>query len=93
MVKDGMRDMVEEYSEGLADSSNSEENKLDVLLPLHPRTAKLLEFNLDQELHQKIKASAHFKIIAPVSFLEMIDSRLTILIVRLPIIAGSILLI
>lgn len=50
----------------------SEENKLDVLLPLHPRTAKLLEFNLDQELHQKIKVSAHFKIIAPVSFLEMI---------------------
>lgn len=50
----------------------SEENKLDVLLPLHPRTAKLLEFNLDEELHQKIKASNHFKIIAPVSFLEMI---------------------
>jgi len=50
----------------------SEQNKLDVLLPLHPRTAKLLEFNLDQELHQKIKASKHFKIIAPVSFLEMI---------------------
>jgi len=50
----------------------SEENQLDVLLPLHPRTAKLLEFNLDQELHQKIKSSAHFKIIAPVSFLEMI---------------------
>ena len=50
----------------------SEANQLDVLLPLHPRTAKLLEFNLDQELHQKIKASAHFKIIAPVSFLEMI---------------------
>jgi UDP-GlcNAc3NAcA epimerase len=50
----------------------SEHNKLDVLLPLHPRTAKLLEVNLDKELHQKIKASAHFKIIAPVSFLEMI---------------------
>jgi UDP-GlcNAc3NAcA epimerase len=50
----------------------SEENKLDVLLPMHPRTAKLLEFNLDQELHQKIKSSTHFKIIAPVSFLEMI---------------------
>jgi UDP-GlcNAc3NAcA epimerase len=50
----------------------SEENQLDVLLPLHPRTAKLLEFNLDQELHQKIKSSKHFKIIAPVSFLEMI---------------------
>lgn len=50
----------------------SEQNQLDVLLPLHPRTSKLLEFNLDQELHQKIKASQHFKIIQPVSFLEMI---------------------
>jgi UDP-GlcNAc3NAcA epimerase len=50
----------------------SEENALDVLLPLHPRTAKLLEFNLAAELHQKIKSSNHFKIIEPVSFLEMI---------------------
>lgn len=50
----------------------SEQHQLDVLLPLHPRTAKLLEFNLDQELHNKIKASKHFKIIPPVSFLEMI---------------------
>lgn len=50
----------------------SEKNKLDVVLPLHPRTAKLLEFNLDQDLHQKIKASSHFKITEPVSFLEMI---------------------
>ncbi len=50
----------------------SEQHQLDVLLPLHPRTAKLLEFNLDAELHQKIKLSKHFKIIAPVSFLEMI---------------------
>ncbi len=50
----------------------SEANQLDVLLPLHPRTAKLLEFNLDAELHQKIKSSKHFKIIEPVSFLEMI---------------------
>lgn len=50
----------------------SEANHLDVLLPLHPRTAKLLEFNLEAELHQKIKASKHFKIIPPVSFLEMI---------------------
>lgn len=50
----------------------SEANQLDVLLPLHPRTAKLLEFNLEAELHLKIKASKHFKIIPPVSFLEMI---------------------
>jgi UDP-GlcNAc3NAcA epimerase len=50
----------------------SEENQLDVLLPLHPRTAKLLEVNLDEVLFTKIKASTHFKITEPVSFLEMI---------------------
>jgi UDP-GlcNAc3NAcA epimerase len=50
----------------------SEKSQLDVLLPLHPRTAKLLDFNLNQDLHQKIKVSKHIKIIAPVSFLEMI---------------------
>jgi UDP-GlcNAc3NAcA epimerase len=50
----------------------SENNKIDIVLPLHPRTAKLLEFNLDQDLHQKIKASSRFKITEPVSFLEMI---------------------
>ncbi len=51
----------------------SEQHQLDVLLPLHPRTAKLLEQNLDKELHQKIKSSAYFKITEPVSFLEMIS--------------------
>jgi UDP-GlcNAc3NAcA epimerase len=50
----------------------SEQNKLDILLPLHPRTAKLLETNLDPALHQKIRSSKHFKIVPPVSFLEMI---------------------
>lgn len=50
----------------------SEQHQLDVLLPLHPRTSKLLQFNLDTELHDQIKASQRFKIIPPVSFLEMI---------------------
>lgn len=50
----------------------SEENKLDVLLPLHPRTAKLLEQNLDKNLFEKINSSTYFKIIPPASFLEMI---------------------
>jgi UDP-GlcNAc3NAcA epimerase len=49
-----------------------ENNSVDVLLPLHPRTEKLLEKNLNQELYQKIKSNAHFKIIKPVSFIEMI---------------------
>lgn len=50
----------------------SEKQKIDVVLPLHPRTAKLLDVNLKSDLLQKVKSSAHFKIIEPVSFLEMI---------------------
>lgn len=50
----------------------SKENKLDVILPLHPRTAKLLETNLDKELYNDIKANPQFKITEPASFLEMV---------------------
>lgn len=50
----------------------SETHKVDVVLPLHPRTAKLLDVNLKSDLLQKIKSSNYFKIIEPVSFLEMI---------------------
>lgn len=46
--------------------------KIDVVLPLHPRTAKLLETNLDSSLLKQIRANSHFKIITPASFLEMI---------------------
>jgi UDP-GlcNAc3NAcA epimerase len=48
------------------------ENKIKVVLPLHPRTAKLLSQNLSPELYSKIKTSEHIIIIPPVSFLEMI---------------------
>lgn len=50
----------------------SEENKLDVVLPLHPRTAKLLETNLTKELYADVKANNQFKITEPASFLEMV---------------------
>jgi len=50
----------------------SETHNIDVILPLHPRTAKLLEHNLDKTLLQQVKDSKHFKITEPVSFLEMI---------------------
>jgi UDP-GlcNAc3NAcA epimerase len=48
------------------------ENKIKIILPLHPRTAKLLPENLSPELYSAIKANAYIKIIPPVSFLEMI---------------------
>ncbi|MCW3104597.1 MAG: hypothetical protein JWO09_3037 [Bacteroidetes bacterium] len=48
------------------------ENNCKVVLPLHPRTAKLLSKNLSSELYSNIKTSSLIKIISPVSFLEMI---------------------
>lgn len=45
---------------------------LDVVLPLHPRTSKLLESNLDSMLYSEIKANKGFRITGPASFLEMI---------------------
>lgn len=50
-----------------------EKHRLDVVLPLHPRTAKLLETNLDPDLYRKIKTNPHFKITEPASFLEMVS--------------------
>lgn len=50
----------------------SEEKQLTVVLPLHPRTAKLLQHNLNPELYSKVSASQRMKLIEPVSFLEMI---------------------
>lgn len=50
----------------------SKKNELDIVLPLHPRTAKLLDSNLDADLLNKVRSNSKFKIIAPASFLEMI---------------------
>jgi UDP-GlcNAc3NAcA epimerase len=43
-----------------------------VVVPLHPRTAKLLVKNLKPELYSNIKTNKLIRIIAPVTFLEMI---------------------
>lgn len=43
-----------------------------VVLPLHPRTAKLLSQNLDAALYSSIKTNKLIMITEPVSFLEMI---------------------
>jgi UDP-GlcNAc3NAcA epimerase len=45
---------------------------IDIVLPLHPRTSKLLETVLKPELLNEIKNNNRFKITSPVSFLEMI---------------------
>lgn len=48
------------------------ENNIQIVLPLHPRTSKLLAQNLSSELYNKIKTSKLIKILPPVSFLDMI---------------------
>ena len=46
--------------------------EIQVVLPLHPRTAKLLKTNLDSEKQMQIFSSPSINLIPPVSFLEMI---------------------
>jgi UDP-GlcNAc3NAcA epimerase len=50
----------------------SKENNLQVVLPLHPRTAKLLETNLTSDVFDALKKNPLFIISEPASFLEMI---------------------
>jgi len=50
----------------------SQKKQISVVLPLHPRTAKLMEKNLDKELYDAVIGNPRFHILPPVSFLEMI---------------------
>lgn len=47
-------------------------NNIPIVLPLHPRTKKMMETNLSKSLFDKISSSGSIKIIPPVSFLETI---------------------
>jgi len=51
----------------------TETRKIKIILPLHPRTSKLLSKNLEPTLLKTIKENPFIKIIPPVSFLEMIQ--------------------
>lgn len=48
-------------------------NDIDIILPLHPRTRKMIEQLVDQEKTSKLTQNSHIKLIEPVSFLEMIQ--------------------
>lgn len=51
----------------------AESYPIDIVIPLHPRTSKLLVENLTPELYSKIKTNPRMKILPPVSFLDMIQ--------------------
>lgn len=50
----------------------AEKNKIPVVLPLHPRTKKMMELNLTPELSAQLTSSQYIRIIPPVSFLDVI---------------------
>ncbi len=49
----------------------AKDNEIDVVLPLHPRTSKMMRQNLSEELNDKIESSSFFKIIPPASFFDI----------------------
>ncbi len=51
----------------------SKAHQIDFVIPLHPRTAKLMETLLDRNIYNSVKENSFIKIIEPVSFLEMIS--------------------
>ena len=50
----------------------SNKDKITIVIPLHPRTSKLLDKNINKELLNSIKSNKYIKLIDPVSFLDMI---------------------
>jgi UDP-GlcNAc3NAcA epimerase len=51
--------------------SIANENETDVVLPLHPRTSKMMNSNLPAELFENIEKSPFLKIIPPASFFDI----------------------
>ena len=50
----------------------AEQEQIDIVLPLHPRTRKMLPEQLSQALLERIEQTPHMKIIEPASFFEII---------------------
>lgn len=50
----------------------AETMNLSVVLPLHPRTSKIIENNLPSELHKRLLGNKNIHLTPPVSYLEMI---------------------
>ncbi len=51
----------------------AERDKIDIILPLHPRTKKLLPTNLEPEIYKRLLSSERIRILPPASFFEIIE--------------------
>ena len=71
--RDNNTDHPERFSSiFLALNKISIENKIKIVLPLHPRTSKALQSNLKKEVYDVIRSNPNFVLMPPASFLEMI---------------------
>lgn len=50
----------------------SVQQDIQIVLPIHPRTKKLMETNLDPEVKRQVESNEKFRIIPPASFLEVV---------------------
>ncbi len=48
-------------------------DNIPIVIPLHPRTKKMIEINVDQDILKEIQTNNLIKLIPPVTFLEMIS--------------------
>lgn len=51
----------------------AEKERIDIVLPLHPRTAKLLSVNLEPKVSEGVLASKRIRLLPPASFFEIIE--------------------
>jgi UDP-GlcNAc3NAcA epimerase len=51
----------------------AEQNDIEIVLPLHPRTKKLLPVNLAPLVYERLQTSKNVRMIPPASFYEMIE--------------------
>lgn len=48
------------------------QHEIDIVLPVHPRTSKMLQINLEKELFETVNSHARVKLVPPASFFEII---------------------
>jgi len=51
----------------------AEKEQIEIVLPLHPRTKKLLPVNLEPEIYARLQVSERMRLIPPASFYEIIE--------------------
>lgn len=49
----------------------STKNNIKIILPLHPRTSKMIQTGLNKKLKMELEANKNFILVPPISFLEM----------------------